>query len=446
MLFEKPVWPERASQALILAFAGISRNSGTRRSSCNTRFLHSNCYLPSMISVPEALAAVLLHKQDFGSDTVELARCAGRVLAQEVRADRDFPAYHRVTMDGIAIRSDAFNEGRRHFRIVGVQAAGQPPVFLEDPETCLEVMTGAVLPPGTDAVVPYEDCEEGDGGFTVKIENLEQFQNIHRQGTDAAESALLLKPGIRIRPADAAILATVGAATVCVQRLPRVLICSSGDELVDVDAPVAPHQIRQSNRSMLQAALGNEGIHAGSLHLRDDIDAMKAQLGAVIPHYDVILISGAVSRGKFDFLPRVLTELGFNTMFHRVAQKPGKPFLFGMFPTGPVVFGFPGNPVSTMVCYSVYFLPWLHASLGLEDRNLEAELVRDIRFKAPLDYHLLVKLRFEKGRILAEPAPGANSGDMISLIHADAILTLPAAQDIFKDGSCWPLSLLGPCF
>jgi molybdopterin molybdotransferase len=399
-----------------------------------------------MISVPDALAAVLLHKQDYGAETVELAQTGNRVLAQEVRADRDFPAYHRVTMDGIAIKSEAFHGGRRHFRIAGIQAAGQPPMLLDDLEDCLEVMTGAVLPPGSDAVIPYEDCEEGDGGFTVKVDTLDEFQNIHRQGTDAAESALLLRPGIRIRPAEAAILATVGAAKVSVRRLPRVLICSSGDELVDVDAPVAPHQIRQSNRSMLQAALHNEGIHAGSIHLRDDIDAMKAQLSAVLPHYDVILMSGAVSRGKFDFLPRVLTELGLNTFFHRVAQKPGKPFLFGMFSSGPVIFGFPGNPVSTLVCFSVYFLPWLHASLGLEDRVLEAVLTRDIRFRPALDYHLLVRLSFERGMIRADPAPGANSGDMISLIHADGFLTLPAVQETFKEGSSWPLSLLAPCF
>lgn len=399
-----------------------------------------------MISVPEALATVLLQRQEYGSETLALSQAGNRVLAQEVRADRDFPAYHRVTMDGIAIRRSIFLEGRRHFRIAGVQAAGQPPMLLSDPDSCLEVMTGAVLPPGSDAVVPYEDCDEGDGGFTVRAESLEEFQNIHRQGTDAAESELLLRPGTRIRASDAAILATVGAANVAVRRLPRVLICSSGDELVEVDAPVTPHQIRQSNRSMLQAALRLEGIEAGAIHLRDDIEVMKAQLGAVLPHYDVLLMSGAVSRGKFDFLPRVLTELGFNTQFHRVAQKPGKPFLFGSFSSGPIVFGFPGNPVSTLVCYNVYFLPWLHASLGLEDRVLEATLTEDIRFRAPLDYHLLVKLRIEKGRFLAEPAPGANSGDLISLVHADAFLTLPAGQESFKEGSTWPMSLLAPCF
>jgi molybdopterin molybdotransferase len=399
-----------------------------------------------MISVTDALAAVLLHQQDYGTETVELGHATNRVLAQNVRADRDFPAYHRVTMDGIAIRSEEFRAGRRHFRIAGIQAAGQPPVLLIDPESCIEVMTGAVLPPGSDAVVPYEDCEEGDGGFTVTIDSLEQFQNIHRQGSDAAESALLLKPGMRIRPAESAILATVGAAQVTVRKLPRVLICSSGDELVDVDAPVAPHQIRQSNRSMLMAALSYEGIQAGSLHLWDDIDAMKTQLSAVLPHYDVILISGAVSRGKFDFLPRVLTELGLSTFFHRVAQKPGKPFLFGMFHTGPVVFGFPGNPVSTQVCYNSYFLPWLRASLGLPERQLEAILARDVHFKAPLDYHLLVRIRYDRGQMLAIPVPGANSGDMVSLIEADAVMTLPATQELFKEGSSWPLSLLAPCF
>ena len=148
---------------------------------------------------------------------------------------------------------------------------------------------------------------------------------------------------------------------------------------------------------------------------------------------------------RWPYPPQVLS-IGFNTQFHRVAQKPGKPFLFGSFSSGPIVFGFPGNPVSTLVCYNVYFLPWLHASLGLEDRVLEATLTQDIRFRAPLDYHLLVKLRIEKGRFFAEPAPGANSGDMISLVHADAFLTLPAAQESFKEGSTWPMSLLAPCF
>ncbi len=395
-----------------------------------------------MISVSEAHALIANFHRDFGVESVPLLQSTGRILARDVAADRDFPPYHRVTMDGIAVRHGAFAEGRRDFRIAGLQAAGHPQQHLTDEATCIEVMTGALLPLDADAVVPYEDCTLADGVAHVGVEAIKRNQNIHHQGTDEKAGEVVLRRGARVTPASIAVLASVGMNTVLVRRLPCVAICSTGDELVDVDAMPLPHQIRRSNSYMLAAMLAGESIVADLFHLPDDKPGLHAHLADLRQRYDVLIFSGAVSRGKYDFLPDVFNEAGLRTVFHRIAQKPGKPFLFGHFADGPLIFGFPGNPVSTLVCCAIFFLPWLRRSLGVDMPLCSARLAEDFSFTPSLTLHLLVKLKMEDGVLWATPCAGANSGDMISLKTADAILTLPANAKDFHEGEAYPLTML----
>ncbi len=218
------------------------------------------------------------------------------------------------------------------------------------------------------------------------------------------------------------------------KKTPTVAVCSTGDELVDVGAVPEPYQVRKSNVYMIASALQTEGIHAEIFHFPDDKLILAEGLNALITRFDVLLFSGAVSKGKFDFLPEVLLSLGLNTVFHRVAQKPGKPLLFGCFESGKLVFAFPGNPVSTFVCYHLYFRYWLCKSLETAFVHVPVRLADSVVFKHRLSYHLLVSLRNREGILEAVPVTGSGSGDLTGLASAAGFVTLPADEDVFKAG------------
>ncbi|WDF56918.1 molybdopterin molybdotransferase MoeA [Mucilaginibacter sp. KACC 22063] len=395
-----------------------------------------------MISVAKALQLINMQVRDFGAHDVDLLNANGRILAQDVSADRDYPPFNRVTMDGIAISSEAFKTGKREFKIEGIQAAGQEQQTLKDPLNCLEVMTGAMLPIGCDAVIQYELCEITSGIAKVQSDVITVFQNIHPQGNDSKQGDILIKSDTTITPAITGLLAAAGLTKVRVKRLPTVAVCATGDELVEIDQQPLPHQIRQSNSYMLLAELQQEGIEAQRYHIADDPQTMLAQLSTLVQSNDVIMLSGAVSKGKFDHLPNVLKQLGMQTIFHGITQRPGKPFLFGVMPNEALVFAFPGNPISTFVCYQLYFREWLYACIGKKQKTAKAFLSRPVSFKPQLTYHMLVTLSFEAGLLKASPISNSTSGDLISLAHTEAIVSFPADRQEFGTDEPFDLLLL----
>ncbi|MVN92299.1 molybdopterin molybdotransferase MoeA [Mucilaginibacter aquatilis] len=394
-----------------------------------------------MISVGEALDIVRQHTLSFGVEMVPLLQSVGRILVQDIKADRDFPPFNRATMDGIAISNQAFQAGTRSFIIESIQPAGHPQKQLNNPSHCIEIMTGAMLPFGTDAVIRYEDIVIDINVATVNINAVSPWQNVHLQATDEKVGEILVNSGLKITPAIVATMATVGLADVAVYRMPRIAVCSTGDELVPVNVQPLPHQIRQSNSYMLLAALQQAGINATACHLPDEPVAMEQQVQRMLQQYDVLLFSGAVSKGKFDYLPQVLQQLGMQTLFHSIAQKPGKPLLFGKFNAGPLVFGFPGNPVSTWVCYQLYFKAWLSGCLGVSVTVVAASLSKTTTFKPQLSCHLLVKLNYTNDAVFAEPVDTSTSGDMVNLIKANGFITLPANEDTFAAGRLFNVHL-----
>lgn len=399
-----------------------------------------------MISFEEAIACIKANTLNLAVEEVPLAEAGGRILTAPLLADRNFPPFNRVTMDGIAIDSAVFHGGQRGFAIEGIQAAGAPPTELSDRLHCIEVMTGAVLPPGCDAVVPYEDCVVLDGIAEVRIAAIKSGQNIHPEGSDKRSGDMIIPGGTRINPAIIAIAATIGKSFLTVYKLPSIAVISTGDELVDIDEVPDAFRIRRSNSHMLAAALRNEGLTGELYHLPDDKAAMSERLYPLLPRYDALIFSGAVSKGRFDFLPDVLAEAGMQTVFHRVAQKPGKPMLFGTFPNGPFVFGLPGNPVSTLVCFHLFVKPWLFGCYKLAEVELTAMLGLAQFFTPPLTYHLPVNITVEGGSIIANPITANTSGDLASLAHTSAVLTLPANQSIFAKGEAFKLTWLQPSF
>lgn len=396
-----------------------------------------------MISVQEALRIILDNTQDFGVEEVPFLDAIGRVLKEDIFADRDFPPFNRVAMDGIAINHRYFEYGVRDFKIEGIQPAGNPREKMENAAYCYEVMTGAVLPENTDTVIRYEDVQINSLMAKVHLDTLEKGKNIHTQGKDRQQGEILIPKDRIITAAEIGVIATVGKSMVKVAKTPKVMIVSTGDELVEVDQIPEAHQIRRSNAFTLVSLLEKLQIKATTSHVTDNKEQLKVKILNNLKTHDILLFSGAVSKGKFDYLPEVLQELGVEKQFHRVAQRPGKPFWFGIKShlngTNKAIFAFPGNPISTYVNCLVYFYPWFAKSAGFTLKEETVILAENVVFKPHLTYFLQVRVEIKYGQLLAIPIKGNGSGDLASLTMADGFIQLAQAQTTFKKGATYPL-------
>ena len=396
-----------------------------------------------MITVEEADQIILEQSADYGIETVPFECSLGRVLAEDIKADRDLPPFNRVTMDGIAVSYNAIENGISTFRIKSVQAAGNEPVEISEQNECVEIMTGAMIPGSTDTVIRYEDLELRAGLATLTTNEIKKGQNIHYKGRDKKQDDVVATIGDLITPALIGIFASVGKTEVAVKKMPRVIIISSGDELVEVSEIPSPYQVRKSNSHTLRAALKQKGVEADVLHITDDPSFIKETIANCLENYDVLLLSGGVSMGKFDHVPHAMEELGVQKLFHKVQQRPGKPFWFGRHTNGTVVFAFPGNPVASFMCLHRYFIPWVQQVTGHKPAPaVFAVLNSRYSFELPLKCFLQVKLyRNELCQLMAKPVEGNGSGDFANLADADAFLELPIQKREFKKGQMfrvWP--------
>jgi molybdopterin molybdotransferase len=386
-----------------------------------------------MVSVAEAEKIILSQLFKPAQKLIPLSESIGKILAEQILADRDLPPFHRATMDGIAI---AFSESQQDFFVEGICAAGQPQQRLSDPRNCFEIMTGAPLPIGTDTVIPYEQIKIENKVAKIQAAELMKGLNVHWQGSDAKKNEMLLTPPLKISPAEISLLASVGKSEVMVYEHPRIALLSTGDELVDINQIPLPHQIRKSNTFALQAALRQLGFESFLFHVSDQEQKVNDQLSELISQFEIIILSGGVSKGKFDFVPQVLDSLGIKKLFHTISQRPGKPMWFGRSEKN-FVFALPGNPVSTFMCFYRYVKPWLEKSLGQENNFREAILAEDFKFAPALTYFLQVKVKNENGMLKAFPIMGGGSGDFANLKEVDGFLELPLNQNDFKSGSVY---------
>lgn len=399
-----------------------------------------------LLSVREALGRVLAAVPTLGSERLSLAAATGRVLRGPLRADRALPPYDRVMMDGIAVAPAAWARGERRFRLAGTQAAGQPVLTLPDEGSAFEVMTGAVCPRGAAIVVPVELLTIADGIVAVDTSRDPTKEPgpgrfLHPAGSDAARGDELVPAGVRLGAREVAVAASVGAVHVEVTRQPRVAVFATGDELVRIDSTPEPHQVRQSNAWALRAALLGRGIQeVNTGHLPDDPAIMRTRLGKAVAENDLVLVSGGASRGKFDHLPSVLTELGVRKIFHGVAQRPGKPLWFGATDVGTLVFNLPGNPVSTLSVFRRYVVPALVRMTARRERVSERRaLAEAFRFPPPLTLFLPVcRENKDTADNTVRPRPSQNSGDFAALVGTDGFVELPAERDAFAAGEAFP--------
>lgn len=370
-------------------------------------------------------------------ESLPLVQCAGAVLRENVYAERDQPPFDRVAMDGIALLAAAARAARR-FHIQGVQAAGDPPLTLGSTDACIEVMTGAVLPAECDAVVPVEQITSREGSAELaNTVSVEPWQNIHRRGSDSRQGTLLLTAGTRLSAPEIAIAASAGMARIRVSAQPAIVVISTGNELIEPGEAILPHQVRRSNVYAVVAALRRHGFsRVADDHLADDADELKRRLKFHLDTHDVLILSGGVSMGRFDLVPRALEELGVRPAFHKVAQRPGKPLWFGVASSGAAVFALPGNPVSTLVCLARYAIPALFAAMGEATQPLERiALGGPVKVDPALAFFLPVHTELDDwGRPWALPRPTNGSGDFTSLAGTDGFVELPPGPNTYPKG------------
>jgi len=379
------------------------------------------------------------HLQCLPIESLPLAQCAGAVLRENIYAERDAPPFDRVAMDGIALDSSAVSGGVRQLQIQATQAAGDPPLVLGSRTACIEVMTGALLPTGCDSVVAVEEIviRERHAELAQSV-TVESGQNVHRRGTDTRQGTLLVTAGVRLRAPEIAIAASAGMPRIRVSSQPMLAVISTGNELIEPGESVLPHQVRRSNAYAIVAALRAHGFQrVADDHIIDDLIELKRRLKFHLETHDVLVLSGGVSMGRYDLVPKALDELGVRPVFHKVAQRPGKPFWFGVAGSGAAVFALPGNPVSTVVCLRRYVIPALLASLGQNPTPPPEKIALSapVTVAPPLTFFLPVRIELDDwGRPWAVPQPTNGSGDFTVLAGTDGFVELPPGPNTYAKG------------
>ena len=401
----------------------------------------------TLLSVDQARTRILSHFQPLGTESLSLTKCARRVLATDVAAQNDLPSFDNSSMDGFAViaadLAEATPASPRTLKVVADIPAGTNPDVTLAPGQAARIMTGAPMPDGADAVIPVEgtDFQERSPGTpapkTVTVyEPLKSGDNVRAQGTDVQTGRPVLKTGHKLRPQDIGLLAMLGVADVPVHIKPRVALLSSGDELLPVDAPLRPGKIRDSNTYTLSALLEGAEVKVLNLGIATDQRGSVEKLleNAAAQKVDLILSSAGVSVGAFDFIKDVIEEQG-ELAFWRVNMRPGKPLAFGKY-KGIHFIGLPGNPVSAFVGFEVFVRPVLERLSGLEVKNrptVRVRLAEDISSDGRESY-LRANVHEENGILCAHLAGHQGSGNLLSIVKANALLIIPAGVKSLATG------------
>ncbi len=402
-----------------------------------------------MLSVEEALDKVLKAFQVLEVESVPILEALGRVLGEDIHADMDIPPHDNTAMDGYALRAvdtqGATATNPRRLRVIENLAAGYVAAQRVEPGTAIRIMTGAPIPPGADAVIRFELTEQ-QGEWVKVYREVPVGNNIRRAGEDVQRGALVLARGKVLRPQEIGMLAALGRRQVSVIRRPRVAILSTGDELVDIDEPLAPGKIRNTN-SYSAAALvlkyGGEPILLGIA--RDTVEDLTAKLREGLAcGADLLVTSGGVSVGDFDVVKTVLAAEGEIT-FWRVRMKPGKPFAFGHIEADVdgqrrrvPILGLPGNPVSVMVSFEMFARPAILKMSGHKDlakRSVDAILVDGIKRKDNRRHYVRVSLEQRDGVLYATLTGEQGSGILYSMVKADGLAVIPEEWDHVSPGT-----------
>lgn len=394
----------------------------------------------TLITVHDAYQTVMANVPPVKTEIIPLGAAAGRILGESVIADRDYPPINRSTMDGITLSLDSWHSGRRLWKIEQTIAAGQPAVALKDHlNNCAQIMTGAEVPANCSGIIPFEQIAiEADHARLLTPVEFIEGQHIHIRSSDRKAGDVLLKPGVPLDAPRIAILAAVGRATVNVAKPPRVAVLSTGNEVVPVDQEsVAPTQVRASNSTALVAALRVCGvIEITERHLPDDPDITTKEIRAALERHDILVLTGGVSKGKFDYVPEALRQIGAENIFHHVAQKPGKPFWFGKT-AHHTIFGLPGNPVSTLTVFRRYAVPFIKTMMGAPlPEIVTARIMQPVKPHSTLTTFPPVQVRINHEAVVeAQTVAYHGSGDFAALAESSGFLEVPAGNNAWPANS-----------
>jgi molybdopterin molybdotransferase len=392
-----------------------------------------------MISVNQAVSIVLQNAARLGTESVPVSDTIGRILAEDIVADSDLPPFDRAQMDGYAVWAADMANVPARLKVVGESAAGAGWHREMKTGEAVRIMTGAPVPSGADAVQQVELTRELDGGGEVEIlERVDAGRSIVKQAAEIKRGETVLRAGEEINAQTIATLASFGYAQVKVGKRPRVAVMATGSELVDVERRPARDQIRDSNNYTIEAYAQLAGATVERLPLAgDDRKLLKNQMAAAIERCDVLVTSGGVSMGAYDFTKAAFKDLGAEIFFERVALRPGKPTVFGRA-ADALIFGLPGNPVSVAVTFNLFVRAALRAMQGATEPSLaheKAVLTRDVKRSIDRESYLPGILRTDDdGTVLAEPLKWGGSSDFVSFARASALINVPAGDKPIAGG------------
>ncbi|SEI67951.1 molybdopterin molybdotransferase [Dyadobacter sp. SG02] len=394
-----------------------------------------------MVTVNEAKQRIIANTLTLPAVRIPVAEAVGSYLSEDVISPIALPPFRQSSMDGYAIlHSDVTGSGTS-LRLAGESKAGQAELPVVGAGMAVRIFTGAPVPEGATAVVMQENTTSADGSVQIREFPVVEGKNIRREGQQIARGAVALRAGTLISPGAVGFLKGMNVNEVAVHSKPRVGLLVTGDELLKAGEALEPGKIYESNSAMLQAALAQAGIIEVSIsYASDDLDATITALGALLEEYDVVLASGGISVGDYDFVGTALEALGAETIFYKVRQKPGKPLLFGRMGE-KLIFALPGNPASSLVCYYEYVLPALRKIMGSEEpflRSVRLPLRHAYRFDGERDEFL--KARVEGDEVVS--LDGQESFVIGSFAVANAIIYLPVEQNRVEAGELVEVHLL----
>jgi molybdopterin molybdotransferase len=402
-----------------------------------------------MLSVAEAQEIVLQHAKVLPPETVLVAPVVlGQFLAEQVTSDIDMPPYDKAMMDGYAVRSEDLPSGHGLVTVIEEITAGQTPLHSLERGQAARIMTGAPIPRDCDAVVMIERTQPADGDrVQVGDGSMRPGQNILRRGREMRCGETVLRAGTLLRPQEFGILATVGRTSVSLYPRPRVAIIPTGDEIVEVSQTPGPGQIRNGNGPMLMAQVARAGGLPRYLGIaRDQEESLRSLISKGLSD-PVLILSGGVSAGKLDLVPGVLQSLGVQGHFHKVAMKPGKPVFFGTR-GGNLIFGLPGNPVSSLICFELFVRPAIRRMMGHPvpgPQLVNACLAEDFQYKTDRPTYHPARLEASETGWCVRAVPWFGSPDLRGLSNSDAFVLFPPGEHHHRKGQTFPVLVVDTC-
>ena len=401
-----------------------------------------------MVSAETALRTILDSIKPVRTEKIHFAKASGRVLAIDVVACEDVPAFDNSAMDGFAVRANDLSKSSAKnptdMPVIGESSAGHPWAGELPPGAAVRVMTGAVIPLGADTVIPIEEVQSSNSTNIRVVDAPRLHKHIRKRGEEMSAGSHIFSRGTVIGPSQLGVLASLGCTNIGVFERPTVTIVPTGDELVDPEDQPAPGQVRNSSSFVLAAFATADGCETSTHEIVSDQKTKIAKAISNSLSSDVILVTGGVSVGKYDHVPKVLEELGAEILFSKVNIKPGKPLLFARLHS-TLIFGLPGNPVSTTVSYIQFVRPALHRLTGREFKpplRISARLEHELVKRDNRRHFLRAILEEQNEELFVRTTGPQGSGMLSSVAKANCFIVIPEKEATFKRGDVVEVELI----